>query len=116
MKNLSIKPLDIILFSVLLAAGVFFTLKAIKPARDTVLVQACDETFQYTLKQEGIYTVQGALGPTTFEIKDGRVHISDSACPGKNCVHQGYSSPLVCLPNQIIITIENYGEFDALSE
>ena len=66
-----------------------------------------------------MYTVEGELGPTTFEIKDGRVHITDSACPNKTCVAQGWHSPLVCLPNKVIITVKSEGgevEFDAISE
>lgn len=116
MKRPGIVPLDIIILFAILACAVLCIKKSVSSKNSSILVEAAGETYQYSLSQDGTYTVQGELGPTTFEIKNHRVHILDSACPGKNCVHQGYASPLVCLPNKVIITIEEYGEFDAVSE
>ena len=56
-------------------------------------------------------------------LKNGKVRIVDSACPNKDCIRQGVGGTLVCLPNDVIITIENAdsetdgakGKFDAVS-
>ncbi|MBO4508325.1 MAG: NusG domain II-containing protein [Spirochaetaceae bacterium] len=50
-------------------------------------------------------------------MKEGKVHIIDSPCKNKICINQGWSSPLVCLPNNVTITLqEPEGGYDAISQ
>ncbi|MBQ5999646.1 MAG: NusG domain II-containing protein [Treponema sp.] len=114
MKRL--RPLDYIIILVLLCASVFSIIANRTKPGTKIQVNANGQKYEYSLKQNGIYTVPGPLGNTVFEIKDGRVRIIDSPCHGKQCVHQGWHLPLVCLPNKVIITAEQTGEFDAISE
>ncbi len=114
MKKL--RPLDFVLIIAIAGLGIFLTIKNISRKGSRVSVKADGKLYEYSAKKDGIYKVGGALGITTFEIKDGRVRIIDSPCPNKNCVNQGWHSPLVCLPNNVIITLENQGDFDAVSE
>lgn len=114
-KNLTI--FDIVLSLLILIFALYLTSTKTFSRAEKITVTADDEIYEYDAKKNGTYTVQGFCGPTTFEIKNGRVRILDSSCPNKTCVHQGWSSPLVCLPNKVIITAEsNNGEFDAFSE
>lgn len=48
------------------------------------------------------------IGGLTVEIKDGKVRVADSDCPGKICVKQGWidSGAIICLPNRVVITVE----------
>ncbi len=110
------RPLDFVIFATVLIFAIFSIKKSLSTAGDKILVEADGHSYEYSLNQDGIYSVEGALGTTTFEIKNKVVHIVDSPCPNKTCVNQGWTSPLVCLPNKVIITVENYGEFDAISE
>ena len=114
MKKL--RPLDYIFTFAVLTLGIFLTIKKLSQKGSVVKVNAAGNWYEYSAKQDGIYKVGGALGITTFEIKNGRVRIIDSPCPNKTCINQGWHSPLVCLPNNVIITLEDEGEFDALSE
>lgn len=114
MKKL--RPLDYIFTFAVLTLGIFLTIKNLSQKGSVVKVNAAGNRYEYSAKQDGIYKVGGALGITTFEIKNGRVRIIDSPCPNKTCINQGWHSPLVCLPNNVIITLEDEGEFDALSE
>ena len=115
MKHL--RPLDIAVFSLMIALGIFLTVKNLSHQGEKIHVTADGSEYEYSAKADGIYKVQGAIGITTFEIKDGRVRIIDSPCPNKICVHQGWDSPLVCLPNNVIISIESEDEeFDALTK
>ena len=114
MKRL--RPLDLIFASGIIGLGLFLTLKSFSQKGSVVKVNADGRHYEYSAKQNGIYTVAGPLGNTSFEIKDGRVRITDSPCPNKTCVNQGWHSPLVCLPNNVIITLEAQGEFDAIAE
>ena len=114
MKKL--RPLDYIFTFAVLTLGIFLTIKNLSQKGSVVKVNAAGNLYEYSAKQDGIYKVGGALGITTFEIKNGRVRIIDSPCPNKTCINQGWHSPLVCLPNNVIITLEDEGEFDAFSE
>lgn len=114
MKKL--RPFDYIFIIAVLSLGIFFTIKNVSKRGNIIKVNAAGNNYEYSAKNDGIYKVKGALGITTFEIKDGRVRIIDSPCPNKTCVNQGWHSPLVCLPNNVIITMEEQGEFDAISE
>lgn len=108
-----IKILDIIIFLIILAAGIFLTLRSVSEDTASVIVTANGEEFMYS--KDGTYSVQGLIGTTTFEIKDGKVHITDSCCPNKTCVAQGWTSPIICLPNKVVIRAFSKGDFDAVS-
>lgn len=114
MKKL--RPLDFLFTIIICGLGIFLTVKNLSQKGSLVKVNADGKSYEYSAKQDGIYKVGGPLGITTFEIKGGRVRIIDSPCPNKTCVNQGWHSPLACLPNKVIITLEEEGEFDAISE
>ena len=120
-------PFDIIIIIIIAGCGVFLTVRGLGQKGSRVLVNAAGVKYEYSVSQNGTYTVAGELGPTTFEIKDGRVRITDSPCPNKTCISQGWHNPLVCLPNKVMITVENEtgqgrgpsneeAELDAVSE
>ena len=75
---------------------------------------------ELTLDQDGEYTVQGKyLNRVT--VRDGRVCVSESDCPGEDCVHSGWISrpgqSIVCLPNRVEIRLEgtkNVDDVDAV--
>ena len=69
--------------------------------------------YAYSLDEDGTYQFSGPLGITTLEISDGRARIIDSPCSGKDCIRQGYSSALCCMPNRIIATVRNTEGLDA---
>jgi len=116
MSKLTVRPLDFVIFTLLIALGIFLTVHGSTKKGSRIKVSANGTTYEYSAEKNGTYSVQGELGPTTFEIKDGRVRITDSPCPNKTCINQRWHSPLVCLPNKVIITVENEGAFDAISE
>ena len=49
-------------------------------------------------------------------IKDGKAAITESDCPGTDCVHSGWihepGRSIVCLPNRVEIRIEGASEVD----
>lgn len=126
-KGSKLLPFDIIIIIIIAGCGVFLTVRGLGQKGSRVLVNAAGVKYEYSVSQNGTYTVAGELGPTTFEIKDGRVRITDSPCPNKTCISQGWHNPLVCLPNKVMITVENEtgqgrgrsneeAEIDAVSE
>ena len=114
-----IRILDLVFSALILTVGLFLTIKVFSNKGGKVIVNADGQKYEFSSRQDGSYTVEGRLGPTIFEIKNGRVHITDSPCPNKTCINQGWHTPLICLPNNVIITIENSenkGGLDAVSE
>ena len=105
-KGPHLLPIDILIIFLIAAAGIFLTVRGLGQKGSRVLVNAAGVKYEYSVSQNGTYTVAGELGPTTFEIKDGRVRITDSPCPNKTCISQGWHNPLVCLPNKVMITVE----------
>ena len=125
MRKSGVRPLDILIIILVAGCGIFLTVRSAAGQKDgRVCVNANGVHYEYSVSADGTYTVQGELGETTFEIKDGRVRITDSPCPNKTCITQGWHNPLVCLPNKVIITVESESEkgevkgveFDAISE
>ena len=60
--------------------------------------------------------VHDDMGLNVVVVEPGRVSISKSDCPDGICVRQGWISggvvPIVCLPNQVIITLDGGDDFD----
>ena len=67
------------------------------------------------LKQDNYHTL---LGDMTIEIKDSKVRVSKEKSPKNYCSKQGWVSsvatPIVCLPNAVVVTIigENDSDMD----
>ena len=61
-----------------------------------------------SLSQDGEFTVTGTYR-NTITVQDGKIAVTDSDCPGKDCVHSGFSGSagksIVCLPNGLEIRI-----------
>ena len=103
---MGLRPMDILIIFLVAVAGIFLTVRGLGQKGSRVVVNAAGVKYEYSVSQNGTYTVAGELGPTTFEIKDGHVRITDSPCPNKTCISQGWHNPLVCLPNKVMITVE----------
>ena len=79
---------------------------------DGALVREIDLT---GVEEPFSFTVEGPAGLTnTILVEPGRIRVSEADCPDQICVHQGFISdgttPIVCLPNKLIIQITGGGE------
>jgi hypothetical protein len=58
--------------------------------------------------------IAGLLGDSNISIVDGKVRFSKAPCTKKYCIHQGWinkeNQTIVCLPNQITISITDGSE------
>ena len=61
------------------------------------------------------FTVEGEY-TNVISVKDGKAAITESDCPGTDCVHSGWihdaGRSIVCLPNRVEIRIEGASEVD----
>jgi hypothetical protein len=68
-------------------------------------------------------TVKGWNGPSTFEVKEGRVRMVKSTCRDKICIGVGWidtgGRSIVCLPNRVVIRVtgkRTSGKIDTVTE
>lgn len=111
------KKLDWIVIPVILILSIL-PLFRITEKGSVLVVRAMDRTYRYSMSQDRVFQVEGPLGYTEVEIKDGRVRILSSPCPNHTCMRGSisrYPESLVCLPNDVIIQIEGEGETDAVT-
>lgn len=77
---------------------------------DTVVAQVDgEEVLRAPLTDDQRLSVDGPLGKTEIEIKDGRVRVVDSPCERKICVragwiHRSYQT-IICMPNHVVIRL-----------
>ncbi len=66
---------------------------------------------QVDLQHSQQITVQGRIGESLIEVKNGRIHFLTSPCHNKFCIHAGWLTHngdfVACLPNQVSIELHN---------
>lgn len=69
------------------------------------------EAMRLNMNQDGLYDFMGDEGPMVIEIKDGAVRVKEEVSPLNYCSKQGWvkttNTPIVCLPNSVIIIVYN---------
>ncbi|MBQ9534947.1 MAG: NusG domain II-containing protein [Clostridia bacterium] len=114
---------DYVTVAIIGLAAAVIVLLLVGGTGDTVVITHIGETLErvdlsvvsgepYTYTVHGVYT-------TVVTIENGEAYISQSTCPGQDCVHAGAISKagesIVCLPNQVSVSIEG-GYLDVLSK
>lgn len=79
-------------------------------------VDANGKIYKYPLSKNSEYSFEGPLGKTKILVENSKVRILESPCPNHTCMAQGWGTTHVCLPNKIIVTVEQDGGLDAISE
>ncbi len=69
------------------------------------------------LLQDGVFTVEGEY-TNTVTVRDGRVAVTASTCPGSDCVHSGWCAEagraIICLPNRMEIRLTGASDVDII--
>ncbi|MCF0259003.1 MAG: NusG domain II-containing protein [Erysipelotrichaceae bacterium] len=107
------KKADYILICILmvLSIGALVPLMLSKSSASRAVVQVRNkEVMAIDLKKDGDYTVEGSNGPVRIEVRNGSVRVTQENSPHHYCSQQGFvnsvHTPIVCLPNETVITIE----------
>jgi len=105
-------PFDrkLLIIVALLVASSFLVLLG-QTAGGKVVVSLDDKVvFVAPLNKDRRVELEGPLGMTVLEIKDGAARIISSPCTKKICIHMGevrHSGDLLaCIPNHLVINIE----------
>ena len=74
----------------------------------TIDLEAVEEPYQLTVI---------GIAENVIEVEKGRIRVVSATCPDHICVEQGWISdgitPIVCLPNKLVIQLEKQGAADA---
>ena len=104
----------------LLLGAVVFMAFLPRNSGDSAVVQVYQAgklVFEAPIDEDNVFAVEGEYCNSVV-IRDGKVYIEESNCPGKDCVHSGsISQPgrsIVCLPNRVEIRITGQSEIDAV--
>lgn len=118
MKKRNWKAADIFIAAAILLAAAGFLLFA-DSGSSLIRIVTEEGDYLYPLNQDRLVTVSGPQGNTVIAIHEGKARIVSSDCPNKICMNSeidSYPGTLVCLPNRVIVTIENsQGAVDAAS-
>lgn len=81
-----------------------------------VRIQAEGRDYIYSLSLSHSFTVDGPLGPTEIEIRNGEVRVVNSPCRDKICIGAGWVSQsgqwIACLPNRVFVQVQSAAEAD----
>lgn len=124
MSDLKLKKGDFLAIALvlLMALILVFILLSLTGDTDHVSVEiyqdgALQAVFPITYDRE--YIVEGEY-TNYISIKSGAVSVTDSSCPGSDCVHSGSISDIgrsiVCLPNKMELRLTGSGEMDIDAE
>ena len=95
-------------------ALLFYLPKAQGGQRTVVITQRGQEVCRQDINipgfdKERVVALDDGVYHLTVRINDGGVYVSDSDCPGQDCVHTGVirqaGQSIVCLPAQVVISI-----------
>jgi hypothetical protein len=103
---------DTLLFIILIVisvTGLVFIKEVLPKGTDAIIEVDGKAEYSVPLYEEKVIEVEGVKGVTVVELKDGKVRITDSPCPDKLCVKQGWidRGAIVCLPNRVIVRTDN---------
>lgn len=119
MNKNDLKLILVVLFITLSVFGLLYIFKS--PNNKNALVYYEDElimTIDLSLKEEQEYKVIGYNGEVIIKTKDNKIKVEEENSPLHLCSKQGWLENsyevIVCLPNKIIIKIEDKAEIDTV--
>ena len=103
----------------LLSLALFVPIFLFRPEPKVAVVKVQQkEVLRINLQDDQTYEVEGSLGPVHIEVKDQKIRVTQENSPLHICSKQGFVSdanvPIVCLPNDTVITIEEQQVEDTL--
>jgi hypothetical protein len=123
---MKLKTGDIIIILASLCFIVLFSVYIFSNPRNSqnLHILTPEKEYIYSLQTDRQIEIDGPLGTSTIEIKDGHAFMSSSPCPLKICIERGEISGqgewIACLPNKILLIIKGKEneepEIDSISQ
>ena len=102
-NNKMTKPtiLDVLTFMILLIIPII--LFPVTSPDEEVVITSSGKEYIYPASEDRIIPVEGPLGETLVEIRNGDVRIISSPCPEKTCLEMKIGNAICCLPNRVLV-------------
>lgn len=108
----------IVLIAVVLWVGLFSAQSGVKAASASIYHNGTLLCVLPT-NRDTQYTVHGDY-MTVITVKGGRIAVTESTCPGGDCMRSGWQDTsgrsIVCLPNRVEIVLNGDGDVDAYTQ
>jgi len=111
----------IFLLSLVLIGFSYVYLWQSSPANYAIIKSPQQEALFVDLSHAGTHQVQGDLGISRLEVKNGQIRFTESACRNKLCIQSGWhqhgGSIVACLPNRVSVQLSSQdatANFDAI--
>lgn len=105
-----------IVIAMILLVLIFFP-KGSEKAETVLIYQDGVLIAEYPLQEDAEFTVQGDY-TNVVVISGGKAAVTESDCPGEDCVHTGWiyrsGRNIVCLPNRVEIRISGKSDADII--
>ncbi|MGN1344703.1 MAG: NusG domain II-containing protein [Traorella sp.] len=93
---------------VALACGIYFFIDSNHQGEKGIVEYQNEVLFEFNLNKNDIYEFKGSYGVMHLEVKDGKFRVIEVECPNHTCEQMGWHdqdsiSPIVCLPNEVVI-------------
>ncbi len=111
-----LRPLDMLIVAAVFVLSLSAFLFLPKSGNTVTILWHSKEIYKGGLNTDAVITTPDALN--TIRIADGRVYMESAQCRNQACVKLGSASaarPIVCIPNQVIITVSDDTEVDSVS-
>ncbi len=120
LKEITIYDWALLVALILLSVSGLFLVKGLALSGNTASIEVNGKLlYRLSLNEDRTVEVHGPIGITRVEVKQGKIRITDSPCPNKLCIRQGWikRGAIICLPNRVVVTIggDDTGEVDAIS-
>lgn len=103
------KIIFIVLLLALLLALVFYLASGKQASTQAVITLQGEERI-LPLDHAETLSLTGAYGPLTVEIAPGKIRVAEVTCPDQTCYKTGWiersGQVIVCIPNQLVIHLE----------
>ena len=111
----------ILLFALVLIVCVGLSIPMFLPQADAARaeIRSQGNSIQFVdlrIDQEFTVDTPGG-GHNVVTVKDGKIAVTEANCPDHYCMERGFcssGSPIVCLPNQLVIQFEGSQEIDSV--
>ncbi|MDE7280299.1 MAG: NusG domain II-containing protein [Ruminiclostridium sp.] len=109
-----------IITALIFLGGIAGSLILMQKPSSTVVEIVRDEQvlyrFDLNTAEDRTFTIEYNNSHNTVEIKNGEIRVSEANCKDNTCVKTGVlksGTPIVCLPNHLVIRFAKSGEIDA---
>lgn len=105
----TINPVEAVVIGIILLGGIAAMIIMNRPGGGsrTAVIRCGDVRHELSLDRDGTFRFDGI--DAEFEVKDGKIRLTNASCPDKICEKTGYigssAQSIICVPNKITVSV-----------